>query len=806
VLPSATLGLLASLLLSAQPAPALEVASTTLEVAGDAAPPLPQLEPVWLDLIVNSVNHGTLLVHLGQGDAWIADEDLARAKLVVGEADRIEKGGRSIVSLRSLSPDVSFEIDEAALAIRITAANTLLGRSRVDLASRRRPAGLVPREQVSGLFNWALHGDTGGARGARGEVGVAADRALFLTDGSIEDGRGFVRGMTTAFVDYPERTLRAAAGDIPVAPGDSLGGSALVLGATIHREFTLDPYAIRAPLPQTTIFAATPSTLEVWVNDSLIRTVPVAPGTVDLQNLPLIAGSNEVRTILRDSFGRESGVAVSQSMLGSSHLAVGLVDWGAYAGFRREEFGLESFEYGRPVAMARARAGVTPALTLGARVEGGDDRINAGGQAAVVNRYGEYGAAVAGSLTGAGAGGAADLSWRYVSRRMSGGVELRLASAEYANLSLDPGTDRPEAALRGYAAAAVASRVSIQGEAELDSWGREGFGGRVALRGFWEMARGVGSALFLSRSVQPGAEPTWEVYASLSVRLPDGGTATASGASGSSGERGLLTAQRPLGTGPGVGYRAIARAGEQSLASATVQAQAEYGRIEGSYEAANPFQESRAQLFSATAQGGLVFVGGKLFASLPVDESFAVVSVPGVKGVRAYLDGHEVGRTDSDGDLLVPGLTPYLANRLSIRDADVPLDHQVEEVQRFVAPRYRAGTVERFRITPLRVVTGSIYLSIDGASVPPEWGEVAVEIPGRRIVSPIGAGGLFWLEGLPPGWHEALVKWEGRLCRFSISVPVAAGVVEVGNLGCRQMLTPADRPGAPAEDVAEGPK
>ena len=60
---------------------------------------------------------------------------------------------------------------------------------------------------------------------------------------------------------------------------------------------------------------------------------------------------------------------------------------------------------------------------------------------------------------------------------------------------------------------------------------------------------------------------------------------------------------------------------------------------------------------------------------MPVGQSFALLRVPGVKGVEGFSSNQPIGRTNGSGDLLVPEILPYYGNRLSIADTDVPLDY-----------------------------------------------------------------------------------------------------------------------------------
>jgi outer membrane usher protein len=174
-----------------------------------------------------------------------------------------------------------------------------------------------------------------------------------------------------------------------------------------------------------------------------------------------------------------------------------------------------------------------------------------------------------------------------------------------------------------------------------------------------------------------------------------------------------------------------------------------------------------------------------------VEQSFALVRVPNVPGVRAYLEHVPVGRTDRNGDLLVPGLLPYYASRLSIADADVPATYRIGSRERLVALPARGGGVVRFDVERLSAVAGTIRLSGRQGTRVPAYGTLEVDGPRGPLRSPIADDGAFWLEDVPPGTHPARVYWRGDVCEFALSVKAGSeGVLNVGDLGCEERERP----------------
>src|SRR5207247_1113490 len=192
----------------------------------------------------------------------------------------------------------------------------------------------------------------------------------------------------------------------------------------------------------------------------------------------------------------------------------------------------------------------------------------------------------------------------------------------------------------------------------------------------------------------------------------------------------------------------------------------------------------RSDSGSLTAAGAVALVDGVLIGSRPLQQGYAVVQVPGLEGVRGYLNNQEVGRTDSRGYLLVPNLTPYYANRVSIGDADVPIDYEIGKTEQLIATPVRGGAMVKFDVHKVQTVTGMVRVQ----DAIPAYGEVTA----GAQTSPVGANGQFWLENLSPGIHRAQVEYRDGTCRFRIEVPLVASTsVDVGTIVCTEMLASA---------------
>lgn len=723
-----------------------------------------------LQLSVNRVNKGNIIVLLRGQDVLVRVANLEDAGLRGFSGAREIAGAEIYVSLASLAPGIRFALDERALALDLSADPALLVSIAVDLGIGP-PPGMIFRADTSAFFNYALSLQNFDSVAVFAEGGLSIMGALLFSGASRNDDGTLVRGLSNLTYDDRSHLVRWVLGD-RLATSDALGGSLVMGGLSVSREFSIDPYFVSFPRLDVSGVAATPSTVDLYVNGRLQRQEILAPGTFELRNVPVPAGGGVARLVVRDAFGREREIT-SPFYLTTTLLSRGLNDYSYNLGFRRNNLATQSWNYDRPEFLGRHRYGLTDTITAGARLEASSDLVSGGPTITAGFPLGEVEVAAAGSGGAAGAGVAGTIGYRYIGRPLNFGAVARASSDRYANLSLSAKTDRPLVEVGGFVGAQLGTRTDVTLQyawADFRDRGPEGRGSAFCNVRLTDRASLL---LSVSRSTQTSAKPTTEAFAGLTVYLGARTTGTVSYQRQGNQNVGELDVQRALPVGPGFGYRVqVDTTGEAANGGVMLQYQGPYGRYEASYLHAN----GKDTTLLSTA-GGIAALDGTVFATRPLTDSFAVIRVPGVAGVRGYLNNQEVGRTDSRGDLPVPDLLAYYGNRLGIADQDIPLDHSVGVTERTIATPLRGGALVAFPVQRVQAVTGTVILAIAGAPVVPAYGQLFVTADGRRFESPIGGNGEYYLENLPVGRHPAVVEYEGKRCSLALDVPAASGPV-----------------------------
>jgi outer membrane usher protein len=763
-----------------------------LGLTGPAIAQPSETERAILQVSVNGIERGEIVVVLRSPDVLVRVVDLQQAGLIGFGGRRETVAGDVYVSLVSLAPAVTYELDERALALRLTATPSNLTATIQDFL-QSRPTGLVYTQDPSAFLNTSMTGIDFDRFTWTGEGGLSIRNTLLYGTAFRDEMGVFSRGLTSFTVDDRERLVRWLVGDRFDSTGP-LGGSANLGGFSVSREFTLDPYFVRFPTVGLSGAVLTRSVAEVYVNGQLLRREFLPPGPFELRNLPAPVGSGTAEVILRDAFGRQQVIS-SPFYFTSSLLRAGVQEWSYDLGFRREQQITGLGEYGPWAALGRHRVGVTDDLTVGARIEAGADLVSGGPIATLRLPVGEVELTVGGSRSDTEDGWAGSLAYNYASRLFSVGWALRTFSDHYATTSLKAPEDRPRLEATALVGFPITNRSTVTLQYThtdfRDAGPQERVSGSVSLR----LTGRASLFVTASHARQPEQKPETAVFTGLTYFLGDSTTATASHEVSRHQHTTALEAQRSLPLGTGLGYRVRAVRAEQDLPQeegrsggstvdyqglADLQYQSQYGFYEASYERINGRNSSML-----TAAAGLVAIGGSVHLSRPVQDGYALVSVPGVSGVRASLNNQEVGRTDSRGRLLVPNLLPYYGNRLGISDQDIPIDYSISVTDRLVAPPLKGGSVVTFPARRVQAFVGTVVVETAGRTVTPAYGQLTVTAEGQTYESPIGRDGEFYLENLPRGRHPAIVDHKDAVCRFTLETPVsAASLVDVGTVRC----------------------
>jgi outer membrane usher protein FimD/PapC len=441
----------------------------------------------------------------------------------------------------------------------------------------------------------------------------------------LELGRQARSGVVTVINDSEERLqvqMRATewtqdaegkdrdeeTGDLFAASGD-LGAGVNLGGVSFSKVFRIDPYFYRYPLASLSGQLSMPSEVEVYLDGMRVRTERLSPGEFELRNLSHSAGASVVTVVVRDPFGTERRIDYPFYFT-DALLRKGLHEYSYNAGFLRHEFGAASNRYGDAAFSAFHRYGLTDAVTIGGRSEGGGGAVNIGPEAAV--RLGAFGVLSASFSVSRddrrGEGVAAVVRHVYQGRTLSARMFAAGFSREYAVIGEENGTAR--------------------------------------------------------RKIEAGAGFGYGTRRTGSISL-DGSVAREYG-------------------GP-----------ERRTASATpfFQYNGRYGIYTAVYRADVADGGDTVETTRVTASGGIAYVGGSLGLSRPVADSFGLVRVGGLEGVRVYRNGQEIGRTDGAGKVFVPDLSSYYENQVSIDDRDVPMEYSIPEVRRLRV----AAAAERIR-------------------------------------------------------------------------------------------------------------
>src|SRR5436190_429095 len=195
------------------------------------------------------------------------------------------------------------------------------------------------------------------------------------------------------------------------------------------------PDLITFPVPSVSGSAAVPSTVDVLVNGTTVRSGSVAPGPFEVPQVPVISGAGTVTTTVTDALGRQ--VTTELPFYASpTLLAPGLHTYSAEIGLVRRDWGTESNDYGDLAAAITYRRGLSTHLTVESHAEH-TDGLSMGGLGGVMN-IGDFALArlaLAGSSWSGRTGGQIAAAIERTTPHYHLGTSIILASDDFGDIA-----------------------------------------------------------------------------------------------------------------------------------------------------------------------------------------------------------------------------------------------------------------------------------------------------------------------------------------------------------------------------------
>ena len=771
-------------------------------------------EQIIVTVLLNSQPRGDIFAVLRvDGDFLVKDAALQDMGLKQVKGTQVEFNAEPYLSLRSVE-GLSYLFNDKSLTIEIEADPTLLPTNTLDLSPVRNSGVLYPKDN-SLFLNYGLSYHTRGDSFAfsdlnlASELGVRIKDTLFLTNSlftELPDQSRFVR-LNTSFIRDDRQTMRRIiGGDFPASSGE-LGSQLNMGGVSLSKVYRIDPYLIRSPLFNFSGLLTRPSEVDVYVNGLRVRTERFSPGEFELRNLQAISGGQNIEIVVRDPFGREQRY-FSPFYFSDNILREGLHEYSYNIGALRENFGLASNDYAHLVFSAFHRYGVSDSFNAGVQAEGGKGLVNAGVQSSVkLSTYGLLRAEAAASFRQNDTGYAGRVGYEYQSSTLQGSLSIQTFSDGYRTLADTTDTIQRRKfnlfAGFGYTLPFLGS-LAVQylkmdlfngtGNSDLNlSWTRQ----------LWKQ-------VFFNASYRHILEPQTGNEASVAITwsFAPGYSALASLQGIKEADAQVISVRKdpPVGEGTGWSVRAERtrnNASEGFTFNPTLQYNAQRGILRGDYTMTESSGTSNQDLLLSLS-GSLLHLGNTFAFARPVSDSFAVVKVGDVEGIRIHANGQTLGRSDSQGKVVVPELTSFYENQLTMEDKDVPVDYLMQKVRLLVSPPFRSGSCLTFPLQKYLSFTGNISLASGEKSEPLSNAELTLTAPDGKVTFWTGDKGEFYFDNgqaemdvrsvqgcanlseaatsfLSPGVYPITVHRENQIFTAQLTIPKVEGPeVELG--------------------------
>ncbi len=729
-----------------------------------------------------------------QDEIWIEQRGFFKLGIELPAATQRTVGGATFVLLPR-SPQLQVMPDYDRLELMIEAGPDLLGEQNISLARAVRNGTTDFEHHVHGRLNYEV-----GIRhmsGDQNSFNLGAEPLIAFDGWSLRSQHAFesvngresrVRIGTSATHDWPDEQIRVTVGD--VMPASTLFGRLAPLGGvSLSRVFAMNPGVPVAPTFGYRGSVTAPTTAEVLVDGARMATVQLQPGRYALSDLYYFAGLHDIEIRLTDSLGRENLVGLPFYFSGQQ-LRAGLQEFSYSAGMLRDAHRDDHYQsFG---VTGWHRYGLSDVVTVSGNAEWSPGLLAIGGGFSGLMSYKgvatvdvEYHAPSDQQKTGT----AAAVSYSFSGHRFSAGWSAVTQSRNFVSFRRSDEVPLSAQILNHRQSLTAGWLVTARDSVSLDvsraRYFQVGFANQWGIRYRRGLEHGSQFALGLRGSNGSG-ESDLAASVDLTLNLDRHWAVAASHESSrnhSSADDVVLNFNGVDAGEPNarLGFK---RTDEARSAELLARQETRYGTA---FAGLRRFtSETTAVAEEIRFAGSIAALGDRVLAGPRAGDSFALVAVDQIPGVRIYQNNQPIGVTDAFGQLYVPQLAPYAVNQLRVDDRDIPLDRKLSQVTQVRTPRAGMGSVVSFSAPRISAISLTLVRATNDGLILMDLLPVVIQNANQEMHSMTGPDGDVYLENVGPGKLRLVTQDPVSPCEASIDVPENAGpLAEFGTVECR---------------------
>lgn len=521
------------------------------------------------------------------------------------------------------------------------------------------------------------------------------------------------------------------------------GGSVNFAGLSFYKNYALHPNLDIRSLPLVTGYSDLPQNMQLKVNGVPVGNYQVNPGSYQFYNIPVTDGSGTISVKSTDKSGKVTTYSIPY-FADANLLRPGISSYSYQFGWVRENYGIDSFDYGKAATVLNYDKGITPIWTYQIHSSLLSSQQTLGTTQFIgIGDYSILSVDTAASNQNSGEGALGGLGFQVQNNGYSLITKYQLTSPHFTQLSSVDTEDGDLA--NGY-------QTSVSVSVPIGSWAS------FSASAFYQHSddntqpsshiyttminANLAHNLDLVGTYQANFSDIhqWNLALSLNYQFDENNTASTSYQQNQDSSSQYLEYTNSHSYSGGK-YLTSSISGTKDLSGADNDLRASIylgGTQTGDYSTSYYRYGNQSQV-SATADGSVLWMDNHVFLTPTLNDGFVLVDTSKISGVNVNQGGVSLGNSNNQGLYVVPDLTAYTVSDINI-SPDLPLNLKEINHDVKIMPYYRSGVLVKFDIRHIHQI---LVRLINENRKPLTIGtSVDVLIDGKQQTLVVGSNGL----------------------------------------------------------------